>query len=120
MNDGGYRKSNWVLKAPKAILRYFEGDFIYTENLEFLRVRHGYVMSLSTLKRWFTEKGMTKRLLEAIRDDTSDIFEAIGNELFGSRQTYRRISQVLKSKVYICRRDDVRQMVNKLDPDSVN
>ena len=33
-----------------AIFRYFEGGFTYTETLEFLWVRHGYVMSLSTLK----------------------------------------------------------------------
>ena len=102
MNDGGYRKSNWVLKAPKATLRYLEGDFIYTEILEFLRVRHGYVTSLSTLKRWFREKGMTKRPLEAIRDGTSDIFEAIGNELSGSGADIQKNSSVIEVKsVYL-------------------
>ena len=58
-----------------AIFRYFESGFTYTEILEFLRVRHGYVMSLSTLKRWFREKGVRQHPLEAIRNDTSDIFE---------------------------------------------
>ena len=60
-----------------AIFRYFEGGFTYTEILEFLRVHHGYVVSLSTLKRWVRKKGMRKRPLEAIRNDTSDIFEVV-------------------------------------------
>ena len=104
-----------------AILRYFEGGFTYREILEFLRVRHGYVMSLSTLKRWIREKGMRKRPLEAIRNDTSDLFEAVRNELSGCGADigYRRIHKTLKSKGYICRRDDVRQIVKQLDPDSV-
>ena len=59
------------------IFRYFEGGFTYTEILEFLRVIHGCVMSLSTLKRWLRKKGMRKDPLEAIRNDTSDTFEAI-------------------------------------------
>ena len=64
--------------ANLAIFRYFQGGFTYTGILEFLGVRHGYDMSLSTLKRWLREKGMWKRPLEATRDDVSDIFEAIG------------------------------------------
>ena len=64
-----------------AIFRYFEGGFTYTEILEFLRVRHGCLMSLSTLKRWLRKKGMRKRPLEAIRNGTSDIFEAVRDEL---------------------------------------
>ena len=77
-------------------------------------------MSLSTLKRWLREKGMTKRPLEAIQDDTPDIFEAIGDELSGSGADigYRRIHTVLNSKGYICRMDDVRQIVKQLDLDS--
>ena len=104
-----------------AIFRYFEGGFTYTEILQFLRVRHGYVMSLSTLKRWIREKGMRKRPLEAIRNDTSDLFEAVRNEPSGCGADigYRRIHKTLKSKGYICRRDDVRQIVKQLDPDSV-
>ena len=47
------------------------------------------VMSLSTLKRWLREKGMRKRPLEAIRDDMSAIFEAIGGLLSGSGQKRR-------------------------------
>ena len=35
----------------KAIFRYFESGFTYTKISEFFRVRHGYVMNLSTLKR---------------------------------------------------------------------
>ena len=95
------------------ILRYFEGSSTYTEILEFLRVRHGYVMNLSTLKRWLREKGMRKRLLEAIQNDMSDIFEAARDDLSGSGADigYRRIHKPLKSKGYVCRRDDVRQIV---------
>ena len=44
--------------ANLAIFRYFQGGFTYTGILEFLGVRHGYDMSLSTLKRWLREKGM--------------------------------------------------------------
>ena len=104
-----------------AIFRYFEGGFTYTEILEFLRVRHVYVMSLSTLKKWRMEKGMRKRPLEAIRNGTSDIFEAVRDELSGSGVDigYRRIQNALKSKGYNCRRDDVRQIVKQLNPDSV-
>ena len=64
-----------------AIFRYFEGGFTYTEILEFLRVCHGYGMNLSTLKRWLRENRMRKRPLEAIRNDTSDIFEAVRDDL---------------------------------------
>ena len=60
-----------------AIFRYFEGGFTYTEILEFLWVRHGYVMSLSILKGWLRKKGMRKHPLEAIRNDTSDILKLL-------------------------------------------
>ena len=105
-----------------AIFRYFKGGFTYTEILEFLYVRRGYVMSLSSLKRWLREKEMKRSPLEAIRNDTSDIFEAVRDELSGSGADigYRRIDKALKSKGYICRRDDVRQIVKQLDPDRVN
>ena len=77
-------------------------------------------MSLSALKRWLREKGMRKCSLEAILNDKSDIFEAVRDELSGSGADidYRRIHKPLKSKGYICR-DDVRQIVKQLDPDSV-
>ena len=103
-----------------AIFRYL-GGFTYIEISEFLRVRHGYVMNLSTLKRWFREKGMIKRPLEAIRNDTSDILEAVRDELSGSGADigYRRIHKALKWKGYIWRRDDVRQIVKQLNPDSI-
>ena len=63
---------------------------------------------------------MRKRLLEAIRNYTSDIFEAVSGELSGSGADigYRRIHKALKSKGCICRRDDVRQLDKQLDPDS--
>ena len=105
----------------KPIFRYFESGFTYTKISEFFRVRHGYVMNLSTLKRWLREKGMRKCPLEIIRNDTSVIFEAVRDEVSGSGADigYRRIHKALKSKGYICRRDDVRQIVKQLDPDSV-
>ena len=61
---------------------------------------------------------MRKCPLEAILNDTSDIFEAVRDELSGSGADtdYRRIHKPLKSKGYICRRDDVRQIVKQLDP----
>ena len=70
-----------------AIFSHLEGGFTYTKILEFFRVRHGCVMSLWTLKRWLREKGMGKRPLGAIRNDTSDIFEAVRDELSGSGET---------------------------------
>ena len=104
-----------------AIFRYFEGGFTCAEILEFFRVRHGYARSLSTLKRWLRKKGVRKRPLEATRNNMSHIFEAVRNELSGSGADigYRRIHKALKSKGYSCRRDDVRQTVKQLDPDSV-
>ena len=86
-----------------AIFTYFEGGFTYTEILEFIRIHHGYVLSLSTLKRWLWKKGMRKRSL-------APIFEAVRDELSGSGADigYRRIHKALKSKGYICRRDNVR------------
>ena len=57
---------------------------------------------------------MRKHPLEAIRNDTSDIFEAVRHELSGSGADtgYWRIHKVLKSKGYICRRDDMRQILS--------
>ena len=69
------------------IFRYFKGGFTYKKILGFLRVCHGYVLSLSTLKRWLMEKRMRKYPLEAIRNDMSDISEAVRDELFDSGQT---------------------------------
>ena len=64
---------------------------------------------------------MRKHPLEAIRNDTSDIFEVFIDERSGSVSEigYRRIHKALKSKRYICRKDDVRQIIKQLDPDSV-
>ena len=112
---------NIPLQVPETvnltIFKYFEGGFTYTEILEFLWVRHGYVMSLSTLKIWLRKKGMRKHPLEAIRNDTSDIFEAVRDELSGSGADigYRRIHKALKSKGYICRSDDLRQIDKQVD-----
>ena len=63
---------------------------------------------------------MRKRPLAAVRNDTSDIFEPVGDELSESWTVIvcGRIRKVLKSKGYICRRDDVRQIAKKLDTDS--
>ena len=69
------------------IFRYFKGGFTYKKILGFLRVCHGYVLSPSTLKRWLMEKRMRKYPLEAIRNDMSDISEAVRDELFDSGQT---------------------------------
>ena len=41
----------------------------------------GYVMVR------FSEEGVTKCQLEVVRNDTSDTFEAVGDELSGSGQT---------------------------------
>ena len=64
---------------------------------------------------------MTKHPLEALRNDKCNIFEDAGDELSqsGTEIGYRRIYKVLKSKGYICRRSDVRQIVKQLDPDGV-
>ena len=104
-----------------AIFRYFEGGFTYPDSLEFLRMHHGYVKNFSTLKRWLREKGMRKRPLKAIRNDSSNIFEAVRDEHSGNGEDtgYRRIHKALKSKGYICRKDNVRQIVKQLVPDSV-
>ena len=61
---------------------------------------------------------MRKHPLEAIQNDTSDIFEVVRDELFGSG-LQRRTYKALKSKGYTCRRGDVRQIVKQLDPVSV-
>ena len=105
-----------------AIFRYFEGGWFYL-HINF-RISSGtpwLCYEPLNLKKWLREKGMRKRPLEAIRNDTSDIFEAFRDELSGSGAEigYRRIHKELKSKGYICRRDDVRQIVKQLNPDSV-
>ena len=82
MNKGGYIKINWSLILTThsstawhmetinwANFRYFKGGFTWTKILEFLRVRHVYVMSTST--RWLKEKGMRKHPVEASLIDTS-------------------------------------------------
>ena len=53
---------------------------------------------------------MRKCPLEVIRNDTSVIFEAVRDEVSGSGADigYRKIHKALKSKGYICRRNDVR------------
>ena len=50
-----------------------------------------------------------------------DIFEAVRDELSGTEADirYRRNHKVLKSKEYIYRRENVRQIVKQLDVDSV-
>ena len=78
--------------------------FTYKEILEFLRVRHRYVMSLSTFLR---EKlnGMT--ILTYLKLLESNFLE--------KRQTgYRRVHKAMNSKGYICRRDDVRHIFNPI------
>ena len=92
-----------------ATFRYFEGGFTF-RSFRISLLRHGYVMSLSALKRWLRWKGIRKLPLESLRNDTSDIFEAVRDKLAGSGAGigYRKIHKALKSKGYICGRDDVR------------
>ena len=66
---------------------------------------------------------MRKRSPEAIRNDTSDNFKLFEMKVrlsgSGADTGYRRIHKALKSKGYICRKDNVRQIVKQLVPDSV-
>ena len=114
---------NIPLQVPETvnltIFKYFEGGFTYTEIIEFLRLRHGYVIILSTLKRWLRKKRMRKRSPEAIRNDTSDNFKLFEMKVrlsgSGADIGYRRIHKALKSKGYICRSDDLRQIDKQVD-----
>ena len=104
-----------------AIYRYFEDGLTYTKILEFLRVQHDIHMSLSSLKRWFKKKGMIRRPLEEVRNDREIITNAVKEEISesGADVGYRRIHRALKSQGFICRRDDVRQIIKQLNPEVV-
>ena len=103
------------------IIEYFNEGLPYMEILEFLRVRHKYEISLSTIKRWLRENGIKRRPLSTLRSSNADVLKAIQDELCGSASDvgYRRMHKILLSKGLICRRDDVRKMILQLDPEGV-
>jgi len=94
----------------------------YEEILEFLRVYHDCIISLSTLKRFIRKQGMTKRPLERVRCTMRELEEAVNEELCGSCANvgYRRMHRTLTNKGIVCRREDVRKVVKRLDPQGVN
>ena len=103
------------------ILKYYDDGLTYVEILEFLRIHHSCDISLSTLKRWFREKGIRRRPIAEIRSDQNDVRQAVQEELSGSGSGigYRRMHRTLRSKGLLCRRDDVRKIVKELDPEGV-
>jgi len=80
------------------------------------------VFSLSTLKRFIRKQGMTKRPLERVRCTMRELEEAVNEELCGSCANvgYRRMHRTLTNKGIVCRREDVRKVVKRLDPQGVN
>ena len=76
------------------IIEYFNEGLTYMEILEFLRVRHKYEISLSTIKRWLRENGIKRRPLSTLRSSNADVLKAIQDELCGSASDvgYRRFN----------------------------
>lgn len=64
---------------------------------------------------------MRGRPLHDIRSAREDVVKADADELSGSGSNidYRRIHKSLLLKGYFCRREDVRQIIKRLDPDGV-
>ena len=71
-------------RVKNYVRRYFNDGFSYEEILEFLKIRHEYICSLSTLKRFLRKNGLRKRPLANFRDSNNLIVEAIRIELDGS------------------------------------
>ena len=55
-------------KMEGFILQYAREGFTYLEVTEMLKHRHGYVISLSTLKRKLKDLGFKKRALSSVRN----------------------------------------------------
>ena len=100
------------------VLRYFQDGLTYMEIIEFLRVKHEFIVSLSTLKRWLRKRGIKKRSLLSNRCSDESLCEAVQSELDGSSSDlgYRRIHKLVTNKGIICRRNDVRKVIKMLDP----
>jgi len=111
-----------AIEHRESILKYFQDGLTYEEILEFLRVYHDCIISLSTLKRFIRKQGMTKRPLERVRCTMRELEEAVNEELCGSCANvgYRRMHRTLTNKGIVCRREDVRKVVKRLDPQGVN
>lgn len=109
-----------VLNA-EVVSKYFKDGLNYEEILEFLRVHHNCHISLSTLKRHLRQQGLVKRPLERVRSSIEVVERYINEELSGSSSNvgYRRMHKILQNKGLICRREDVRKLIKKLDPDGV-
>ena len=110
------------MSLHECMLEYFEHGYTYYEILEFLDKQHGYVISLSTLKRHLRKWGMVKRPTANVRCSDVDLYEAVKIELRGSGSFvgYRRIYRSLLRKGFICRRDDVRKHINEIDPEGAD
>ena len=95
---------------------------LYLEITELLKHRHGYQVSLSTIKRRLREKGCKKRALVTARSPRSDVYQAVLEELrgCGSLMGYRRVHRSLLSKGIICRREDIRKMMKDIYPEGVD
>ena len=108
-------------RVKNYVRRYFNDGFSYEEILEFLKIRHEYICSLSTLKRFLRKNGLRKRPLANFRDSNNLIVEAIRIELDGSGRGmgYQRMHQALISQGIHCRREDVRKIVKELDSEGV-
>ena len=104
------------------IQQYVKEGFTYLEITELLNHRHGYVISLSTLKRKLRRMGIKKRSLVSARSSMQEVEAAVQTELSGSGANigYRRVHRALISQGLICRQVDVRRIIKTIDPEGVN
>ena len=104
------------------IKQYFTNGFTYLEIVELLKHQHRYSISLSTLKRRLRSQGLQRRTLQTIRAPINAVESAVQNELYGSGLGigYRRVHRSLQSQGIICRRDDLRKILKRIDPEGVD
>lgn len=105
-----------------AIIKYFKNGFAYPEILEMLKIREGFQLSLSSLKRFLRRNNLFKRPDEHRRENNDVDRQAITVELEGSSRNlgYRRIHRILLTKGIRCRRCDVQKLLKELDPVGVD
>ena len=85
-------------------MHYLDDGYSYLEMLEFLKVQHGYSISLSILKRWLRKKGIKHRPLFGICS-CADLIEAVREELSGSGAAVALVLVIAECIYQFCQKD---------------
>ena len=103
------------------VVGYFERNFTYLEIKEFLYIKHGIAISLSTLKRELKKMNLFRRALLGKRTNVNIVQAAVRKELEGSGSSigYRRVWDHLRRNGIIAPRYDIRKIILNLDPTGV-